>query len=274
MSMMTTIALVVIFLSLCLLFVLCLRAIPRLRVIDVQSIQKEKVKAMKEEIIFQKLTRKSSGAFSKVSKGSTTAVRVASKYGRRAVQRLYALEQYYQKLTRMAEEGQHTYDKERVRKLVDEAEELMKQDEFIPAEKIFIDIISHNPKSIDAYEGLGNLYRKNKQYDQARETLSFSLKLAPNDASVHAALGEIELMLENPGKALEHLQKSVKKRSKNPKYLDYYIEAALQAGSLKDAREGMTKLREVNPENKKLEEFQERFDDLKEQYIAKTNETK
>jgi hypothetical protein len=54
--------------------------------------------------------------------------------------------------------------------------------------------------------------------------------------------------------------------------LDYYIEAALQAGSLKDAREGMTKLREVNPENKKLEEFQERFDDLKEQYIAKTNE--
>jgi hypothetical protein len=202
--MMTTIALVVIFLSLCLLFVLCLRAIPRLRVIDVQSIQKEKVKAMKEEIIFQKLTRKSSGAFSKVSKGSTTAVRVASKYGRRAVQRLYALEQYYQKLTRMAEEGQHTYDKERVRKLVDEAEELMKQDELIPAEKIFIDIISHNPKALMRTKGSEISTEKQAIRSSPRDFLS--LKLAPNDASVHAALGEIELMLENPGKALEHLQ--------------------------------------------------------------------
>ena len=272
--MVTTIATILIVLSVLTLLVLVLRKIPRLRVIDIESIQKEKLKAMKEQIIFQKLTRKSSSVFGKVSKGSTTAVRVASKYGRRAVQRLYALEQYYQKLTRIAEEGQHAYEKERVRKLADEADELVKQGEFIPAEKIYIDIVSHNPKSIEAYEGLGMLYRKNKQFDQARETLSFSLKLSPDDASVLAALGELELDLGNEKKALEHLQKAVKKRSKNPKYLDYYIEAALRSGSLRDAREGMKKLREVNPENKKLEEFMERFSKLKDQYIVKTTESK
>lgn len=272
--MVTTISTIVIVLSVLTLLVLIIRKIPSLRVIDIESIKKEKLKATKELIIFQKLTRKSSGAFGKVTKRSATAVRVASKYGRRAVQRLYALEQYYQKLTRIAEEGEHTYDKERVRKLADEADELVKQDEFIPAEKIYIDIISHNPKSIDAYEGLGMLYRKNKQFDQARETLAFSLKLSPNDASVLAALGELELDLDNEKKALEHFQKAVKKRPKNPKYLDLYIDAALRSGSLRDAREGMKKLKEVNPENKKLEEFMERFSKLKDQYIAKTSESK
>ncbi len=271
-SMITMIALSVIVLCVLVLFVILVRTIPRLRVIDVDSIQKEKLKAMKHDLLFQKLTRKSSGAFASVSKGSTAAVRVASKVGRRAVQRLYALEQYYQKLTRIAEEGQHTYDKEHIRKLTNQADALIKQDEFIPAEKIYIDIISHNPKSVPAYEGLGNLYRKNKQFDQARETFGFCLKLSPTDASVLVALAELELDLENYPKALEHLQKAVKKRSKNPKYLDYYIEAALSSGSLKDAREGMRKLREVNPENKKLEEFEERFTALKDAYIAKTSE--
>ena len=255
------------------LLVLAVRTIPRLRVIDVDSIQKEKLKAMKEQIIFQKLTRKSSGAVGKVVKGSEAVVRIASRHGRRAIQRLYALEQYYQKLTRLAEEGHHAYEKERIRKLADEANELVKQDEFIPAEKIYIDIISHNPKSIEAYEGLGNLYRKNKQFEQARETLSFSLKLSPNDASVLAALGELELELGHEKKSLEHLQKAIKKRPKNPKYLDFYIEAALRAGSLKDTNEGMKKLKEVNPENKKLEEFAERFSKVKEKYVAKTTET-
>src|SRR3990167_1936920 len=101
--MMTTIATVVLLISILVLFVLLVRSIPRLRVIDVESIQKEKVKAMKDQIIFQKLTRKTSGVFGHVTKGTSAAVRVASKHGRRVVQRLYALEQYYQKLTRINE---------------------------------------------------------------------------------------------------------------------------------------------------------------------------
>jgi tetratricopeptide (TPR) repeat protein len=262
-------ATIVLIVSLVAIVVICVRKIPQLRVINVESIQKEKHRATKEEIILQKLTRKSSGALGKVTKHSSAIARATSKIGRRTVQKLYAIEQSYQKLKRVAEEGNHAYDKETVRKRVDEAEELMKQEEFIQAEKIFIDIISHNPKSVDAYEGLGNLYRKNTQLEQARETLAFSLKLAPNDASVLVALAELELDEGQDKKALEYLRKAVKKRSKNPRYLDYYIEASLRAGSLKDAREGIRLLRAVNPENKKLEEFSERFEKIKAEYIAK-----
>lgn len=251
--------------------VILIRNIPKLRVINIESVPKEKVRKVKEKIILQKLQRKS-GAARNVAKVSSDAVRVASKYGRRAVQKLYSLEQYYQKLKRTAEEGVHSYNKDEIRKLIDQAKDFVKKDEAIHAEKIYIDIISHNPKSVDAYEGLGDLYKKSAKYDQAKETYKFTLKISPNDASVLVSLAEIEIDSLNFKSALDYLKKAIDFRSKNPKYLDFYIDTALKAGSLKDARKGISLLQNVNPENKKLEEFEVRFHELKDEYIQKTSD--
>jgi predicted Zn-dependent protease len=248
-----------------------IRKIPQLRVIDVNSITKERERKVKEKIILSKIQRSGGAKLGAVAKTSASVVRVVSKYGRRAVQRLYNLEQYYQKLRRSASEGIHAYDTDRIRGRIDEAQELIRQDEYIPAEKIFIDIISHNPKNVVAYEGLGNMYIKSEQFDQARETLSFALRLSPNDASVRVSLAELELLQGNPQTALPHLREAVQKRSKNPKYLDFYIDTALTVGSLKDARAGLASLKEVNPENKKIKEFEERFREKKDEYIRKTS---
>ena len=123
---------------------------------------------------------------------------------------------------------------------------------------------------MDAYEGLGNLYLVNDQFDQARETLLFALRLSPNDASVNVSLAEMETKLQNYKVAVQYLKKAIQKRSKNPKYLDFYIEASLKAGSLKDAQEGIRLLKEVNPENKKITEFEDRFIKQKKEYVNKT----
>lgn len=248
------------------------RAIPRLRLIDVASLSQERTRVIKERLIMEKLGRSGRAKMRVVSRVASAGVRRVSKWGRRAIQRLYAIEQYYQKLNRNAIEGQYAYTQETIKKMVGQAEDLERQQEFIPAEKIYIDIISHNPKSVDAYEGLGNLYLKKEEYDQARETLQFTLRLSPNDASVNVSLAELEIKLENYKAALEPLRRAVGKRSKNPKYLDLYINAALSAGSLKDARHGLQLLKKVNPENQKIAEFEERFQALKEDYIAKTSE--
>ena len=265
------IALIVIALSLLAILVVVLKKIPQLRVIDVNTLAKERSRQVKEKLIMQKFKRKGGKRLKTVSKLSSGAVKTASKYGRRAVQRLYALEQYYQRLKKSASEGQHAYDKETIKKFISQAESLVKEGEYIPAEKIYIDIISHNPKSIEAYEGLGNLYMANESFDQARETLQFSLKLSPNDASVLVSLAELEMKLENDREALEYLCKAVGKRGKNPKYLDYYIQTSLKVGSLKDARKGISQLRDVNPDNKKISEFEDRFQDLKAKYVEKTS---
>lgn len=269
--MISTVAISIALLSVLTMVILVLRKIPRLRVIDVSSIPEERTRVLKEKIIMEKLERVGKEKIRVVARVSTAAIRSASRVGRRAVQRLYAIEQYYQKLNRVATEGQYAYGQEIIKKMTDEAEKFVREEEYIPAEKIYIDIISHNPKSVDAYEGLGNLYMEKDEVDQARETLQFTLRLSPNDASVNVSLAELEMKQGNQKAALEHLRKAVGKRPKNPKYLDLYIEAALVAGSLKDIRNGIQLLKKVNPENQKIAEFEERFDTLKSQYIAKTS---
>ena len=255
------------------IIVLLVRAMPKLRVISVDSIPKERARRVKEKIILQKMQRMGGERFRVVSKFLIATGNTVTRTGRRVVQRLYAIEQYYEKLKRSSSEGVHAYDAETMTRLVKEAEELVSKDETIPAEKIYIDIISHNPKSVDAYEGLGNLYLSNSQLDQARETLQFALRLSPDDASILVSLAELELKGENAKAAVVHLRKAILKRAKNPKYLDFYIEASLKAGSLKDAQEGIHMLKEVNPENQKIQDFEERFSKQKELYTTKTNVT-
>lgn len=253
------------------MLLLLIRKMPQLRVINVDSIPKERARKIKEQIILQKFQRASGKKMKGISAFFLMTGRTISRVGRRAVQRLYALEQYYQKLKRSASEGYHAYDAETIHRLVEDAETLIQKDELIPAEKIYIDIISHNPKSVDAYEGLGNLYLGNGQFDQARETLQFTLRLSPNDASVLVSLAQLELKLDQPKSALAHLKKAIQKRPKNPKYLDLYIEVSLKAGSLKDAADGIKRLKEVNPENQKIQNFEERFNEQKAAYFSKTH---
>ena len=136
------------------------KKIPQLRVIDVHSIPEERTRELKEKIIMEKLSRAGRGKIRGIVKIFSVIVKSASKTGRRTVQKLYAIEQYYQKLNRAATEGQHAYSHETIKQMTTEEESLIRQEEYIPAEKIYIDIISHNPKSVDAYEGLGNLYLK------------------------------------------------------------------------------------------------------------------
>lgn len=267
------IPLILLLLSVLVTVIILIRKVPSLRVINIDSIPKERTRKIKEQIILQRIQRSGGEKLRVLGKISSTIGQEFSSVGRRAVQRLYALEQHYQRLKRTASEGQHAYDQETIHRLVKQANELLQKDEHIQAEKIFIDIISHNPKSVDAYEGLGNFYLANDQFDQARETLLFALRLSPNDASINVSLAELETKSENPKSAVQYLKKAIQKRSKNPRYLDFYIEAALKAGSLKDAQEGIKLLKEVNPENQKIPEFEDRFLKQKKEYVNKTTTT-
>ena len=192
------------------------RKAPQLRVMDVASIPKERERQVKEKIILSRFRRKGGERVQKAAKAASGAISILSRHGRRAVQRLYRLEQYYQKLKRSADEGTHRYSDETIHTRLEEASAFVKQEEYIPAEKIFIDIISHNPKSVDGYEGLGNMYIQSGQLDQARETLEFALRLSPEDASVNVSLCELELKRGEAVLALNYLRKAVEKRPTSP----------------------------------------------------------
>lgn len=240
--------------------VLFARKIPQLRVLDVSTIREEREKQLKEKIILERFERLRKEKLGGVAKAASSVWNGLSKVGRRLVQRLYRVEQYYQRLRQPSDAGA---DPNAVKRLLEQAADFVRQDELIQAEKLYIEVISHHPKNVDAYEGLGNLYVRNRQHEQARETLKFALRLDAKNASVLMSLGQLEVADGQKKEALEHLRGAVDLRPKNPKYLDAYVEAALAVENAVDAKRGIGLLKEVNPDNQNIEDFQARLKDLK-----------
>lgn len=239
--------------------VVLIRKIPQLRVIDVNALPAERVKQIKEAIIMQRFQRIASKRLDRVTAFFRAIGSLISRLGRRAVQRVYAMEQYYKKLQQGLGGSDHATDEGTIRRLMEEAAGFIKDEEYFQAEKRLIEIISHNPKHVKAYEELGDLYLLDKKYAQARETLSFAAKLDPKDASVQVSLGELEQKESNATAAVKRFATAVKLRPHNPRYLDFFIEAAIAAKDAPEARRGVSLLREVNPENQKLADFEQRI---------------
>lgn len=243
---------------------LALRKVPQLRVMETDSAAGARTRQVKEALILDRFARVRQEKLGRAARLIGEAGALVSGMGRRAVQRLYKQEQYYQRLKRAPAGAGKAMGPEAVQAMLEEAAAFAREGEPIQAEKKYIEAISLAPKCAEAYEGLGNLYLDVKQHEQARETLAFALRLSPGDASVHMSLADIDLAEGKAHSALAHLRESVEKRPKNPKYLDRYVETALAAKERKDAERGIARLKEANPENQKIPEFEERLAQLPE----------
>lgn len=250
--------LILVILSATVVVIILAKKIPNLRVIDVDSIPKEKTKKTKEAIIMKKFERFTGEKVKVVNQKAGVVIGGVSKVGRRMVQKLYALEQYYKNLQKGMVGADVATDPNAMKRLFQEAADFIKEGEYFQAEKRYIEIISHNPKASKAYEELGNLYLLDRKPDQARETLAFAIKLKPDDASVSVSLGEVEMSISNHESAFGHFKNAVEVRPHNPRYIDYFIESAILSGHLAEAKRGIDMLSSVNPENKKLKEFERR----------------
>lgn len=255
----TLIPVIFIFLSLTILVIIAVRKVPYLRALDVLSIPKTKVDELKKSLVAKRLERmgvKWGGA----AKVLLRPVSTVAKAGAGALKtKVASLEEKYQRLKKEAIDPTMS-DPEMIKRMVEDALNLSREGRYGEAEKKLIEALSHDPKNMWIYEDLGRLYMATKNYDQAEETLSFILKTHPNDASVLTSLGEVELKREQPKAAAIYFMKATRKRPKNPKYLDFLVEASIQAGDTELARKTLAKLSLVNPENQKIGEFQERIE--------------
>lgn len=239
-----------------------IRKIPQLRIINTDILPKEKSKRVKQAIIMRRFERHFGKRYKKGRKVFQMMGNHVSKRGRKFAQKLYALEQSYRKKQEGHLEQGSQKDEQTIRRLLQEADTCIKQEEYFQAEKRYIEIISRHPKYAKAYEKLGNLYLREKKYEQAKESLLFSLRLQKDDASVLMSLGEIALLQKQYQEAAYYLKQTIELRPNNPKYLDAFIEAMIQSGRKFEAIRGLAFLRKVNPENQKLERFEERIGEI------------
>lgn len=145
--------------------------------------------------------------------------------------------------------------------LLDEARHSIDDGKVIEAEKKFLEVVKLDPKNIEAYRGLGDLYYSKKQYNEAREIYKFLIKL--NSVSVNRKsdylfnLALLDKAEGNNGEALNDALKAIDLVPNSPRYLDFIIDLSILEGDKVGARRYLAKLKEVNPENQKITNWEE-----------------
>jgi tetratricopeptide (TPR) repeat protein len=241
------------------------RKFPQLSRIDTGTIKEEKEKSTKKKLVDERLKRKAE----KFTKSFGAA---ASKVSLGAKQRISAAQEKLQERREELEKPnipkdiitKEDYDKkeEYVRKELEKAEDFAEEEQFEKAEKKYINLISDDPRNIDAYEGLGELYYDNKMYNEARETFSYILKLKPENALAHYNLAYVDKMQGKIQEAKVHFKKAVELEPRNPKYLSELVEIYIDLAEKIEAQLALQKLQEVNPENASIPKLQEEISEL------------
>jgi tetratricopeptide (TPR) repeat protein/peroxiredoxin len=84
----------------------------------------------------------------------------------------------------------------------------------------FQDALRLNPHHLLALDNLGNAYRLQKNWDEARKVLERALALAPQDPEANYSLGMVYAQANDTGEAYEYLQRALRARPVYPEALN------------------------------------------------------
>lgn len=243
--------------------VIVVRKFPQLVLINVESIKGAKETMVRNRIMADRIMRATKKVSTKFSFLDNLG-RVITSFFSKLHKKLLDLEDKYELKLKRTEGKRESGTGGQVKILIESAYEAIKSEQWEKGEKYFIEAISIDGKSKEAYRGLANLYNAQKQYDQARETLEYILKLYPRDPDIYFELGEVYKSLDKIEKSVKYFKKAVDCSPKNPRNLDVLLETCIIVGDKKMAKTIFKKLSKVNPENQKLEDFNRRIKDIEE----------
>lgn len=243
--------------------------------IDVAEIQSEKNVLLKQQIIASQLRRR----FGRAGIFFARLLKPFSRFLRNSFDWLYDKLNNWQKsqANREAAFGQEI--SKRIEVLLFEAEELVRDGRLDAAEKKYIEIIGLDPKNFRAFKDLGEVYLKNQNLNEAKQTLEHALRLnkkvtpegekivesVNKDIDVAQAYYLLAQVFEESGelaKSIVQLKKALKIEQNSPRYLDRLIEVSILKKDKIGALQAFSQLEAANPENQKLSSFKERIEGI------------
>ena len=259
------IALIAILLSLAIILAIIYRKLPLLASFDVNSIPEEKAAETKTKIMEQRLARKFKFFYSKIIPFFNTIGNLFQRKIKVFSEKISAWEEKYktkpQKEALVTKEEFETFEK-KIGAGLKESQELVNRESYEEAEKKYLEILSSDPKNIEAYRGLGNIYFLQTQYEEAKQTFIHILKLNKADSFANFELAEVFARMENYDEAIMNLEKALDLEPNNPKYLDLLITISLIIKDKNLAKQSLQRLKEANPDNAKIKEFQTQIKEL------------
>lgn len=180
--------------------------------------------------------------------------------------------------------------------ILSQATALRDDGEYAAAEEKALQAIRLEPRSVPAFELLGELYMTMKEYGHAKEVFQYLLKLTgetdaiyehmaeadlagghldearsefekaadlnPKITAYHLDLARVYRQLELWPKAFASIEEALHLEPNSPKILDEYIDIALGYGKKDFAADGIRRMKEVNPENTKITEWETRLAEI------------
>lgn len=266
-----------------------------IRLLDPESIQEEREKQKRDQILLQRFDRMRAEKVAPVRAVGQRIVHGVKTRFHEVYIRLVRLERSYRQ-AKMPFASMTPSTKDRLKLILNEARSLARDLKWAEAERRYLEALGMDSHAWDAYKGLGQIYLKQDLLPQATETYEFLLKSKMADDVVYAALAEIaekqgdlvksedfrlraveerprlanrhaelaEFYLdhEQPERAWPPIKRAVELDPKSSRYLELSLEAAILLGDREEARRRYDKLRLLSQDRPKLQALKDRIDAL------------
>lgn len=258
----------------------------------------------KHNIIEDRLRRKVVSFWGKVTERSAPIAAVTGRAWNVAHKKLVDLEHEYKVRTLpvfLSRRQRSKVDKE-ITTTLDQARALLDDQEYLAAEEKAMQAVRLEPRSVPAFEILGELYMSTKEYGHAKEVYQYLLKLTGDSDAIYEHMGEADLAaghleeardelkravdlnrtvatyhcdlalvytaLGDRAKAFASIQEAARLEPNNPKVLDQYVEISIAAGKKQFAEDAVARIEAVNPENSKIAPWRGQITAIKEQQLT------
>lgn len=262
------------------------RKFAKLKTIDVSTITEEKQSIVRDRLMIDRMrrhTEKSVGLIKKIFKPLGGGIK---KIFNKIYDKLIFLEKKYQRESMRRPQVNDAAFEERIKSMLLEADEALRQEDYSEAEKKYIEVISFDQTNRKAYQGLAELYFARKEFVQAIQTMTFILKydlkrakeierkddrgkvyktynIFPELTDDYLRLGEMYQIIGDHKKALSCFKKAQAINPNDTKTLDLLINASIINKEKADALMFLSRLAKVNPDNQKLLEYRKQIDEMK-----------
>ena len=252
--------------------------------LDTDTVPEEQAAKVRERILVERMKRKTQKGKALIKKGAVPVFKSIGNVFRNSFRKVREVESKY-KREAVANAPKGAQFDTKLKAIVDEAENFQKQEKFSEAEKKYIEVISLDPKNIDVYRKLAEVYMEMKEFKQARDTFTFVLKLLKKEskpvdrkddngqviktvsnaievADAHIDLGEVYEKLEDHKHSMANYQLALDLEPNNPRNLDQMLNLSIEIKDKNLSVDLLNRLDKVNPDNQKLKEYQEKINQL------------
>lgn len=284
------------------------RKFPTLAAVDT-SATSGAIAERKHNLIEERLRRKVVSVWSKVAERSAPVATITGKVWNAAHKKLVDLEHEYKvrSLPVFLSRRQRNKVDQEISAMLNQSRELMSDKEFPAAEEKIMQAVRLEPRSVPAFELLGELYMTTKEFGHAKEVYQYLLKLAGDSDAIyehigkaevaaghldeardnleqavdlnrtvaiyHTELAEVYIELNDPAKAFISIQEASRLEPNNPKILDQYVAISIAAGKKQFAEDAVARIEAVNPENSKIGPWREEITTIKEHEFEEVDDT-